>query len=186
MRAEPGAPVVIEYRRLPDRVQRFEQALVHREPGYAVTYLPAAALDRPVRSGGGAVILEAGAPVVWFTYPGAGYDIGRFHLADGSFTGIYANILTPVEMEGRVWRTTDLCLDVWVGRDGEVELLDEEDLAEAVSHGWLDEAAAARARAEAEGLLRGARQGTWPPAHVGEWTLERVRAALGYSSSSSR
>jgi predicted RNA-binding protein associated with RNAse of E/G family len=185
MDAAGSSPVVIEYRRLPDRVQRFEQALVHRTAEYAVTYLPAARLERPVRAGG-RVILEPDSPVVWFTYPGEWFDIGRFHLADGRFTGIYANVLTPVEMEGDRWRTTDLCLDVWAGVDGAVELLDEEDLAEAIARGWLDGITAARARAEAEALLRRAREGSWPPAHVREWTLEKVRETLGYSSSSSR
>jgi predicted RNA-binding protein associated with RNAse of E/G family len=177
--------VVIEYRRLPDRVQRFEQALVHRAPEYVVTFLPAARLERPVIAAG-RTVLEPGSPVIWFTYPGEWFDIGRFHLADGRFTGIYANVLTPVEMEEHRWRTTDLCLDVWSGVDGRVELLDEEDLAEAVARGWVDEITAARARTEGAELLRRAREGSWPPAHVAEWTLDTVRRTLGYSSSSSR
>lgn len=185
MAAAPPSSVVIEYRRLPDHVHRFEQALVHRTREYAVTYLPEARLERPVRAGGN-VILEPGSPVVWFTYPGEWFDIGRFHLADGRFTGIYANLLTPVEMEGGSWRTTDLCLDVWAGVNGEIELLDEDELAAASARGWLDEVTAARARAEAAELLRRAREGSWPLAHVSEWTLEKVRETLGYSSSSSR
>ena len=185
MGAAAPSSVVIEYLRLPDRVQRFEQALVHRTAEYAVTYLPAARLERPVRAGG-RVVLEPGSPVVWFTYPGEWFDIGRFHLAEGRFTGIYANLLVPVEMEGDRWRTTDLCLDVWAGVDGEVELLDEEELEEAIARGWVDGITAARARAEAAELLRRAREGSWPPPHVAEWTLEKVRKTLGYSSSSSR
>jgi predicted RNA-binding protein associated with RNAse of E/G family len=177
MDAAPPSSVVIEYRRLPDRVQRFEQALVHRAADYAVTYLPEARLERPVRVEG-RVVLEPASPVVWFTYPGEWFDIGRFHLADGRFTGIYANLLTPVEMAGARWRTTDLCLDVWAGADGAVELLDEEELAEAIDRGWVDARTADRARAQAMELLRQARAGTWPPAHVAEWTLEKVREAL--------
>ncbi|MDP9348291.1 MAG: hypothetical protein M3P24_04000, partial [Gemmatimonadota bacterium] len=85
--------VRIHYRRLPDREQVFEQALVEDAGEYVVTLLESAALRSPVTAGG-RVVLEPGAPVVWFTYPGAWHDVGRFHLADGTFTGCYANVLT--------------------------------------------------------------------------------------------
>jgi predicted RNA-binding protein associated with RNAse of E/G family len=60
--------------------------------------MPAAGVTRPTVVNGRAV-LEPGAPVVWFTFPGRHHDIGRFHTADGAFTGCYANILTPVELD---------------------------------------------------------------------------------------
>jgi predicted RNA-binding protein associated with RNAse of E/G family len=123
------------------------------------------------------VVLEPGAPVVWTTYAGEWHDVGRFHLADGTFTGTYANVLTPVEMHGGVWTTTDLCLDVWLGADGRVEILDRDEFDAARAAGWMDDATAARALAEAERLAGAARRGEWPPAHVREWTLERARAA---------
>lgn len=180
----PTPSVVIDYRRLPDRFQRFEQLLVLQSPGWTLTYLPAAELEKPLKAGG-QTILEPGAAVVWFTYPGLWHDLGRFHLANGEFTGLYANVLTPVVMNGLRWETTDLCLDIWLGVDGATELLDEEDLEEAVTRGWLDAETARRARTHAAELLARAAAGTWPPAHVHEWTLERVRARLAYSSPSS-
>jgi predicted RNA-binding protein associated with RNAse of E/G family len=115
--------------------------------------------------------------VVWFTYPGRWHDIGRFHRADGSFTGYYANVLTPVLMTGDRWETTDLCLDVWLGADGRVELLDEEEFAEAVERGWMDAPTARAARHEAEALAEAARAGAWPPPEVRAWDLARARAA---------
>lgn len=175
-----GAPRVrIHYRRLPDREQVFEQRLVHDAREYVVTLLDAADLPRPVRVGG-RVVLEPGAPVVWFTYPGRWYDIGRFHLADGTFTGYYANILTPVAMSGARWDTTDLCLDVWLGADRRVEILDGAELAEALERGWIDAPTAAAAREHAETLALLARQGEWPPPHVREWDLARARAAADH------
>ncbi|NIP82533.1 MAG: DUF402 domain-containing protein, partial [Gemmatimonadetes bacterium] len=72
------------------------------------------------------VVLDTGAPAVWFTFPGAWHDIGRFHTRSGTYTGAYANILTPVQfLDERTWETTDLFLDVFVGLDGTVHLLDE-------------------------------------------------------------
>lgn len=177
MSLAPAPPAVdIHYRRLPDRVQVFTQAVLEDVGSHVVTFLAAAELPRPVTVGG-RVVLEPGSPVVWFTYPGAWHDIGRFHRADGTFTGTYANVLTPVRMQRGRWDTTDLCLDVWLGADGRVEVLDEDELDEALARGWTDAATAARAREEARALADAARAGAWPPAHVAEWPLHRARQA---------
>ena len=172
-----GQTVQIHYRRLPDRLQVFEQVVVAEEGGCIVTLLPMADLRNPVRVGG-RTVLEPGAPVVWFTYHGRAYDAGRFHLADGTFTGVYANMLSPVQMNGSRWDTTDLCLDVWVGADGAVELLDEDEFQAAVEQGWIDAHTAAATRWQADILVGKARRGTWPPAHIHYWTLERVQETL--------
>lgn len=128
----------------------------------------------------GAPILEPGSPVVWFTFRGAYHDVGRFHRADGTFTGLYANVLTPVDgLDGAAWETTDLFLDVWLPADGgSPRLLDADELDDAVARDWVDRVDADAARAEAERLIGGARAGTWPPPLVHEWTLERARAEL--------
>lgn len=130
-------------------------------------------------------VLEAGSDAVWFTFPGAWHDIGRFHRADGRFTGLYANILTPpaFEEEGAVWRTTDLFLDVWLEAGPENEglrVLDREHLDRALREGWIDAERAGRARAEVRRIRKAHRAGDWPPPVVEEWTLERaVREADG-------
>lgn len=173
-----GGSVRIHYRRPPDRVQRFDQAVVADDGDCIVTHLPSAPLKKPVTAGG-RVVLEPGAPVVWFTYRGdVWHDVGRFHLADGTFTGLYANVLTPVVMDGAEWDTTDLFLDVWMGADGEVAILDRDEFDAALAAGWIDAPTAARALAEAERLAADARAGTWPPPHVCAWTLERAREAV--------
>lgn len=179
----PTSSVVIHYHRPPDRTDRYEQLVIAETSQWTATYMPSVALSRPVMAGD-RMILEPGAPVIWFSYPGMWHDIGRFHLANGEFTGVYANILTPVEMDGNRWETTDLCLDVWLGSDGAVELLDEEDLAEAERQGWIEEALARKAREHAAELMFDAARGVWPPEHVYEWTLERVRRRLNQSSDS--
>lgn len=173
-----GDSVTIYYRRPPDRLDIFEQAVVERAPAWIATYVASVELKRPVTAGG-RTILEPGAPIVWFTYPGVWHDIGRFHLADGEFTGIYANLLTPVAIDGDRWETTDLFLDVWVPVDGEPTLLDEDELEEALLRGWVDAQTAERVHEHARDLLDGAATGDWPPQHVHEWTLERVRERLG-------
>lgn len=178
---EPGVPVAIEYGRAGGETVTYRQRLVHAGPAAIVTLQEATPVAEPKRVGD-TVVLEPDSAVVWFTFEGAWHDIGAFHLADGTFTGWYANVLTPVELArpaGEVWRwrTTDLCLDVWSDGD-QVRLLDEEELAAAVLAGSLSREAAARARREAAGILRAARNDEWPPAVVGEWPLERARAVV--------
>jgi predicted RNA-binding protein associated with RNAse of E/G family len=169
--------VRIHYRRLPDRVQVFEQLLVHDAGDHVVTLLPAAELRAPVLVHGRAV-LEPGAPVVWFTYPGRDHDIGRFHLRDGTFTGLYANLLTPVEMRADRWETTDLLLDIWLGADGTAAVLDADELEHAVAEGWLEAGRATALGRRADELLAAGVSGQWPEAHVAYWTLEHVRTHL--------
>jgi predicted RNA-binding protein associated with RNAse of E/G family len=146
-----------------------------------VTLMESTPLPRPKRIGD-RVVLEPGSPVVWFTFEGAWHDIGAFHLADGSFTGWYANVLTPVDqhppsLDRWRWSTTDLCLDVWCGPDGPM-LLDEEELASALASGAVEADIGRRAREEAERLLGEARNDEWPPALVREWPLERARRVV--------
>ena len=139
--------------------------------------LPRAGVPEPSRVDG-RIVLEAESPVVWFTFRDAWHDIGRFHTADGAFTGFYANILTPVEItRGPVdrWSTTDLFLDVFLTAEGEARILDRPELEEAVRQGWVSDQMADRAEAEARRLVELAREGEWPPALVREWTLERAR-----------
>lgn len=170
-----AARVVIQYHRPPDRVERFEQWIVHRTAGCVVTLLDAATVTRPMRIDG-ITALEPGAPVVWFTFRDAWHDIGRFHTRDGRFTGLYANVLTPVRgLDGNAWETTDLFLDLWQPAGGTPRLLDEDELAAARTAAAIDSATARRAEEEAAALLQAARTGSWPPPVVQEWTLERAR-----------
>ena len=179
--------VRIHYRRLPDHEEIFEQRIVLEREDVIVTVTDPLDLRRPVRVGD-RVVLESGARAVWFTFPAAWHDIGRFHLRDGTFTGWYANVLTPVEVEPsrtdglQVWHTTDLFLDVAIPPGGRATLLDEDELEEALSRGDIGVELARSARAEAERLLSLATSGGWPPAVASEWTLERIEAEERRSS----
>ena len=164
--------------RLPDREQVFTQYLISDQEDVKVTYANDLEFDPPIRIAGG-VVLETGSEVIWFTFPGTWHDIGIFHRADGSVTGIYANILTPcVFAEGGVWRTTDLFLDLWIDPDGHARTLDEGELEEAEAKGWVESGTAHRARKEVKILSDRAAAGDWPSETVGEWTLARARGLI--------
>lgn len=170
--------VRIYYRRPPTRESVFTQTLVLRSPEVVITFMENSSIAKPVRIGG-RVVLDTDAPAVWFSFPGAWHDIGRFHLSDGSFTGIYTNIQTPIEFRGAdAWETTDLFLDLWHDPLGNTTLLDEDEFEDAVMAGWIDSELERMARAETKRIQRLSDAGAWPPPVVEEWTLERVLEEL--------
>lgn len=170
--------VRIRYLRTPDKLSVFEQDILLEREDVIVTLLTSSDVKRTMTVNG-QTILEPGAPVVWFTFPGLWHDIGRFHTRSGEFTGWYANILTPVRLLSRTeWETRDLCLDVWVSNDGDTQLLDEDEFTHAVEQGWITPHEAQCARQEAERILQAAGRGQWPPQITREWTLERASAVL--------
>lgn len=170
--------VRIHYRRPPDHIRVYDQRVVLERDDCIVTLSDPLELEQPITVDGGPG-LENGSLALWFTFPGVWHDIGRFHRADGSLTGIYANLLTPCRIEGAEWYTTDLWLDVWLRPGEEAVLLDEDEFEEGVAAGHIDEATAVRAREEATAILDAAAAGTWPPPIVREWTLERALEQLG-------
>jgi len=174
--------IQIDYLRPPDRREVFIQKLLLDSPEVKITLAEAVPFDPPIRIHGD-VALEAGSDAVWFTFPGLWHDIGRFHRADGAFTGIYANILTPpvIQPDG-IWYTTDLFLDVWVDPEGELSVLDEDELREAEAKGWVTEQQALRAREEVVRISKDHEAGLWPPPVVDEWTLERARQSSPFIS----
>lgn len=170
--SDPGQ-VRIHYLRLPDREQVYVQRMVYDGDDVKITL--AEEVDVPAKRVRGDLAMEPGSDVVWFTFPGAWHDIGRFYLTDHTFAGFYANILTPArfEEEGR-WSTTDLFLDVWMSPDGRLTVLDEDQFLAAVQRGDIAPEVAERALKELDDIRAAARDGSWPPAVVREWDLERA------------
>ncbi|MGI9626622.1 MAG: DUF402 domain-containing protein [Longimicrobiales bacterium] len=172
---DAGDRVEIHYRRPHSGVTTYRQLVLESTGRCVVTFQEEAPIPKPVVVDR-VTILAPGSPVIWFTIPGAWHDIGIFHLADGSPTGIYANVLSPVRFEGQTsWRTTDLYLDVWVPLSGEPQILDEAELAEAVAEGHVSKEDAFKAKNEAGALMMRYQAGLWPPTYVAEWDLDRAR-----------
>ena len=169
--------IQIRYWRPPDRLQLFRQRLVLDRPDCKVTLAETWTPDRALEVAG-EIVFEPGAPIVWFVFPGAWHDLGRFHLVDGTFTGYYANIIAPAKLDGADWEIRDLCLDLWVSSKGAFHVLDQDEFEEAAGKAWIDEPTARRAREELERLLDGLKNGRWPPAIARELDLQRVRALL--------
>ena len=141
----------------------FEEEVLVERADVVITKLPRYDGARCVVRG--AVTLEPGAPIIWYLFPGEWYGIGRFHLADGTFTGWYTNLTEPVKMSGDRWDGTDLFLDHWTPADGSPSCwLDEDEYGDALTRGQVD-----AIQAEAvEAVRRRVELGPWPPAVVVE------------------
>jgi predicted RNA-binding protein associated with RNAse of E/G family len=109
------------------------------------------------------VIQDTGAPIVWFVFPDRWHDVGRFHLADGSFTGWYTNFGLPHDFHGDRWIAHDLFLDLWQPVDGAPQWLDEDELAAATARGLVDGPTLQRLRNERALVELALRDGVWPP-----------------------
>jgi len=74
--------------------------------------------------------------------------------ADGTSKGTYANVCTPVELFPDTVRYVDLYVDVIRQRDGTVEIVDAEELEDAVSDGFVSDETAEKAMNVAEAVER--------------------------------
>jgi predicted RNA-binding protein associated with RNAse of E/G family len=169
-------PQTIRYRyRRPGRdVMTYEQLLVLDRPDVKVLLQESYGGD--TLRAGDQVIQEAGAPIVWYVFPEKWHDIGRFHLADGAFTGWYTNLTTPVAMNGDTWSATDMFLDLWQPAEGEPVWLDEDEFEEAVRRKVIDTATKKRVLNERAIIELQVRQGEWPPPIARDIDLAQGRA----------
>jgi predicted RNA-binding protein associated with RNAse of E/G family len=126
----------------------------------------------------GHVVAEPGAALLWFVFPGVWHDIGRFHLADDTFTGWYTNLCTPVQIERNEWASTDLFLDHWMTPDGFQSWLDEDELADAVRADLVDDATQSHIAGERSRIQAHLDVGAWPPEIAVELDLEAARGLL--------
>lgn len=166
--------ITYRYRRPGKGEQTFEQWLVLDRPDVKVLLTDSYNGERLTVND--EPILDPGAPIVWYVFPDKWHDIGRFHLADETFTGWYTNFVTPVEMAGDTWRATDLFLDLWQPAEGEPVWLDEDELEQAVKSGLLDRATAKRIENERSLIVLQLGGGAWPPAIARDIDLAQARA----------
>lgn len=167
--------IEIRYRRPPDRLDVFVQDLVVDQPDLKITLHDPSPLTSPltVRD---RVVSEPGAPIVWYVFPGAWYDIGGFYLMDGTFTGYYVNLITPPDLGERTWTLHDLCLDLWIDPSGDFVVLDQDEFDRAVDNDWIEAAVAERARCQLDQLSLQVAAGRFPPPVMRRYTLNVVRS----------
>ena len=150
-----------------------DQWLVVDRPDHKVLLLEEHA-GKPFRVDG-RVVQDRGAPIIWYVFPGMWYDVGRFHLADGTFTGWYTNFTTPPDIRAEEWFCTDMFLDLWTPRNGASQWLDEDELADAIAQGVVDSTRVARVSEERDRIQGELQKNAWPPSVARTIDLAHVR-----------
>ncbi|MFC6719383.1 DUF402 domain-containing protein [Natrialbaceae archaeon GCM10025810] len=115
-------------------------------------------LERTLRGGGTydalGVPIEEGDVAVTKLREGRWWYPTTYKRADGSTAGTYVNVCTPVELFPDCARYVDLHVDVVRHADGTVEVVDEDELAEAVEEGHVSDELAAKAESVARAVER--------------------------------
>jgi predicted RNA-binding protein associated with RNAse of E/G family len=164
-------PFDYHYLRPPDRLDVYHATLLEETSDHIIV-THTVAHQAPVLHRG-VEILQDGSSIVWFLFKNRRYDVGRFYLRDGTWTGFYSDITEPVRWKGSDASTletvTDLFLDVWISPDGEIEVLDADELADALVSGWITEAQAEQARSSADEIVNAFAAGMFPPLPALHW-----------------
>jgi len=77
----------------------------------------------------GFVVLEPGDRWTEYFYDDRWYNIFEICASDGRLKGWYCNITRPARISADEVAAEDLALDLWVGPDGEMQVLDEDEFA---------------------------------------------------------
>ena len=149
--------VTLTYKRLPDRVNHFQQRLLYMDEQVIVTSQRVKPSSPIIQKG--ETVLDADFATIWFVFTGLWFDVGRVYNLKDEWTGYYCDIMTPVErrVDARgaltCFEITDLFLDLWINRDGSYEVQDEDEFAAAVDAGAIDGELARSARSALSGLI---------------------------------
>ena len=134
--------VTLTYKRLPDRVNHFEQQLLYLDDDVIVTSQRVKPSSPIVQNG--KTVLADNFAAIWFVFTGLWYDVGKVYNLNNKWTGYYCDIMKPVKRsmnttgELDCFEITDLFLDLWVNPDGSYEIQDEDEFEEAIQSGAIN------------------------------------------------
>lgn len=156
--------ITLTYRRLPDRVNYFEQQLLYKDKEVIVTTQTVTPSDPIIING--ETVLDDNFNVIWFVFSGLWYDIGKIYNLNNEWTGYYCDIILPVERENEKFEIVDLFLDLWISPDGTYEIQDEDEFDTALENGIIDTDLAEKARIALNKLIDEVESGNFPPEFV--------------------
>ena len=165
--------VTLTYKRLPDRVNHFQQQLLYVDEDVIVT-TQRVKPSTPIVQNGKTVLADNFA-VVWFVFTGLWYDVGKVYNLNNEWTGYYCDIMKPVKRSinatGKLdcFEITDLFLDLWVNPDGTYEIQDEDEFEAAIQTGTISTELAEKAWDTLSALIVEVETGSFPPQFVQEY-----------------
>jgi predicted RNA-binding protein associated with RNAse of E/G family len=105
-----------------------------------------------------------------YTFLSKGYKLGRFFDKDKNFLYWYFDILDiHYDKVTDTYTLNDLLVDIKVHPDGKVEVLDADELAQALEDGLITQEQAIESLRILDGLLKMIYEGSFPPAQCTEW-----------------
>lgn len=105
-----------------------------------------------------------------YTFLSKGYKLGRFFDKDKNFLYWYFDILDiHYDKATDTYTLNDLLVDIKVHPDGKVEVLDADELAQALEDGSITQEQAIESLRILDGLLKMIYEGSFPPAQCTEW-----------------
>jgi uncharacterized protein len=160
-----GMPFSYTYHRLPDHVSTYQGTLLDATCDHLI-------IAQQIRSRApflveGQTVLEDGSWALWFLLKGRSYDVARFYRSNGEWMGYYVDTLEGTRWDGADPATLqpliDHFLDLWIGRDGRVVVLDEDELLAAEHAGVIGIDNARTARHTVTTLRMDVERGAFPP-----------------------
>ena len=156
--------ITLTYKRLPDRINYFQQQLLYEDDDVIVTTQKIKPSAEIVQNGH--TVLGENFTAIWFVFTGLWYDIGKIYNPNNEWTGYYCDIIKPVNRSTEKFEIVDLFLDLWVSPDGSYEIQDEDEFETALSEGSITPKLAKKARKELNDLIDDVTSGNFPPEFV--------------------
>ncbi len=105
-----------------------------------------------------------------FTFLNRGYKLGRFYDRDKNFLYWYCDILNvQYDLVNDTYTLNDLLVDIRIYPDGKVQVLDADELAQAMEEGLITSDQAAASLKILDGLLEMIYSGDFPPVECTKW-----------------
>jgi hypothetical protein len=114
--------------------QRFRCSLLHREAGYLVLSYHA---DKPGRIQD--IIIPPGSTTIAHYWAGRGYVLWRMYGPDTALIGTLFHICRDVTITETAVQYLDLIVDIWISANGELRVLDEDELEECRQQGLVSD-----------------------------------------------
>ena len=156
--------ITLTYKRLPDRVNYFQQQLLYEDQEVIVTSQRIKPSSPIILNG--ETVLGDNYTAIWFVFTGLWYDIGKIYNLNNEWTGYYCDIMMPVERSSDKFEIVDLFLDLWVSPNGSYEIQDEDEFATALQDGVISTELAEKARNALNDLIDKVTSGRFPPEFV--------------------
>jgi len=156
--------ITLTYKRLPDRINYFQQQLLYEDEHVIVTSQRVKPSSPIVLNG--ETVLGDNFTAVWFVFTGLWYDIGKIYNLNNEWTGYYCDIMKPVKRSPDQFEIVDLFLDLWVTPNGNYEIQDEDEFETALEKGIIAPELAEKARNALDDLIGEVVSGKFPPEFV--------------------